>query len=263
MLVAMPLPLTDLFRDGLSPWEDVRRTGRPRPGSHGLLGLGEPAGGPQGAGPHGTPGRRVRGEGVQVLQRALRLRDAVPVADGRPADRLPDLREGPGARDQPDRRAQGRAAGPAADRAHPDLGHGRRGRQLPRHQLRHLPRRAAVPRRDVLAADPLPEPVRLAGGDASTSWSGRRGCSPRSSGSCCSGAARTRSSTAPRRRSSTRSGRCRPSGTSRSRRTSATATATRSSPTSAKRKILGENLLRLHGMDVAETTARLGRPQAH
>jgi predicted TIM-barrel fold metal-dependent hydrolase len=31
----------------------------------------------------------------------------------------------------------------------------------------------------------------------------------------------------------------------------------------AKRKILGENLLRLHGMDVAETTARLGRPQAH
>jgi uncharacterized protein len=31
----------------------------------------------------------------------------------------------------------------------------------------------------------------------------------------------------------------------------------------AKRKILGENLLRLHGMDVEETKARLGRPQAH
>jgi predicted TIM-barrel fold metal-dependent hydrolase len=31
----------------------------------------------------------------------------------------------------------------------------------------------------------------------------------------------------------------------------------------AKRKILGENLLRLHGMDPAETTARLGRPQQH
>ena len=31
----------------------------------------------------------------------------------------------------------------------------------------------------------------------------------------------------------------------------------------AKRKILGENLLRLHGMDVAETTARRGRPQTH
>jgi hypothetical protein len=31
----------------------------------------------------------------------------------------------------------------------------------------------------------------------------------------------------------------------------------------AKRKILGENLLRLHGMDVESTVARLGRPQAH
>jgi predicted TIM-barrel fold metal-dependent hydrolase len=31
----------------------------------------------------------------------------------------------------------------------------------------------------------------------------------------------------------------------------------------AKRKILGENLLRLHGLDVEETKARLGRPQQH
>ena len=31
----------------------------------------------------------------------------------------------------------------------------------------------------------------------------------------------------------------------------------------AKRKILGENLLRLHGMDVEQTKARLGRPQSH
>ena len=31
----------------------------------------------------------------------------------------------------------------------------------------------------------------------------------------------------------------------------------------AKRKILGENLLRLHGMDVEGTTSRLGRPQSH
>ncbi|MBA2554098.1 MAG: amidohydrolase family protein [Geodermatophilaceae bacterium] len=31
----------------------------------------------------------------------------------------------------------------------------------------------------------------------------------------------------------------------------------------AKRKILGENLLKLHGMDVAEVTGRLGRPQVH
>src|SRR6266496_3778972 len=53
-----------------------------------------------------------------------------------------------------------------------------------------------------------------------------RGCSPRSSGSCCSGAAKTRSSTAPRRRSSTRSGRCGPSWTSRFPKTSAPATGT-------------------------------------
>jgi predicted TIM-barrel fold metal-dependent hydrolase len=31
----------------------------------------------------------------------------------------------------------------------------------------------------------------------------------------------------------------------------------------AKRKILGENLLRLHGMDVEATKTRLGRPQSH
>ena len=31
----------------------------------------------------------------------------------------------------------------------------------------------------------------------------------------------------------------------------------------AKRKILGENLLRLHGLDVAEVKSRLGRPQTH
>ena len=28
MLCAMPLPLTDLFRDGLSPWEEVLRAAR-------------------------------------------------------------------------------------------------------------------------------------------------------------------------------------------------------------------------------------------
>jgi uncharacterized protein len=31
----------------------------------------------------------------------------------------------------------------------------------------------------------------------------------------------------------------------------------------AKKKILGENLLRLHGMDVAATVSRLGRKPAH
>ena len=143
----------------------LRRPGQPRPGPDGLLGIGQPAGGTQGAGPDGAPGRRVQRARVQVLQRPLRLREAVPVADGRPEHRVPHLREGPGTRREPDRRAQGRAARPAADRAHPDLGHGRGGGQLPRHQLRHLPRRAAVPRRDLLAADQVPEPVRVDRGD--------------------------------------------------------------------------------------------------
>ena len=139
----------------------LRRPGQPRPGPDHLLGIGQPAGGTQGAGPDGAPGRRVQRARVQVLQRPLRLRVAVPVADGRPEHRLPHLREGPGTRREPDRRAQGRAAWPAADRAHADLGHGRRGGQLPRHQLRHLPRRVAVPGRDLLAADQVPEPVRV------------------------------------------------------------------------------------------------------
>src|SRR3954468_13253429 len=39
--------------------------------------------------------------------------------------------EGPGARRQPDRRAQGGAARTPAGGGHPDLGHGRRGRALP------------------------------------------------------------------------------------------------------------------------------------
>ena len=162
MLVAMPLPLTDLFRDGLSPWETCAELASRDPDRTVLWGSVNPAGGPQGDRPHGASGRRVRRQGVQVLQRPLRLRLAVPVADGRPEGRVPDLREGAGTGRQPHRRAQGRAAGPAADRAHPDLGHGRRRRQLPRHQLRDLPRRAAVPRRDLLAADPLSEPLRLA-----------------------------------------------------------------------------------------------------
>ena len=43
MLVAMPLPLTDLYRDGLSPWEECAELAAPRPGPHRLLGLGQPA----------------------------------------------------------------------------------------------------------------------------------------------------------------------------------------------------------------------------
>ena len=87
-----PVPRRPLAVGGL------RGAGVPRPGPDGLLGLGEPARGPPGARPDGAPGRGVRRQGVQVLQRALRLRLAVPVADGRPAGRVPGLREGPGAR---------------------------------------------------------------------------------------------------------------------------------------------------------------------
>ena len=232
MLVAMPLPLTDLFRDGLSPWETCAELATRDPDRTVFWGSVNPL---EGRRALDLMERQVGEFGAKAFKFYNVRYDygsPFPWRMDDPQDRLPGLREGPGTGDQPDRRAQGRAAGPAAGRGHPDLGHGRRGGRLPRHQLRDLPRRAAVHRRDLLAADPLPEPLRLAGGDRSTSSSGRRGCSPRSSASCCSGAARTRSSTAPRRRSGSRSGRCRPSRTSRSRRTSATATAIRSSPTS-------------------------------
>ena len=46
MLVAMPLPLTDLFRDGLSPWEDCAELASRDPDAHRLLGFGQPARGP-------------------------------------------------------------------------------------------------------------------------------------------------------------------------------------------------------------------------
>ena len=71
MLVAMPLPLTDLFQDGLSPWQECADLASRDPDRTDLLGIGEPAGRPQGPGPDGAAGRRVRREGVQVLQRAL------------------------------------------------------------------------------------------------------------------------------------------------------------------------------------------------
>ena len=70
-----------------------------------------------------------------------------------------------GARRQPDRRPQGRAARAAADRAHAHVRHGRRRGQLPGHQLRDLPRRAAVARRGAVADRALPEPLRVDRGD--------------------------------------------------------------------------------------------------
>ena len=218
MIVAQPLPLTDLFHDGLSPWEKCAEMAGQAPGPRGLLGLGQPAGGQEGARPDGAPGRGLRRARVQVLQRPLRLRAAVPVAHGRPAHRLPDLREGPGARREPDRRAQGRAARPAADRAHPHVRHGRGGGQLPRHQLRHLPRRAAVARRGPAGRSSATRTCTRRSRRRSTSSSRQpRVFAEIARARCCGGAARTRSSTAARRRSGTRSGRCERSGTSSSR----------------------------------------------
>ena len=165
MLVAMPLPLTDLFHDGLSPWESCAELASRDPDRTIFWGSVNPL---EGRKALDQMERQVGEFGARAFKFYNVRYDygiAVPVADGRPEHRLPHLREGAGTRREPDRRAQGGPARPAADRAHPDLGHGRGGRQLPRHQLRHLPRRAAVPRRDLLAADQVPEPVRVDRGD--------------------------------------------------------------------------------------------------
>ena len=259
MLIAMPLPLTDMYQDGLSPWEQCAELAAR------------------------DPDRTVFWGSVNPLEgrKALDLMERQVGEFGAKAFKFYNVRYDYGApfpwrMDDPRiafpvfEKAQelgvnligvhkGVPLGPAADRAHPDLGHGRRRGQLPRPQLRHLPRRAAVPRRGVLAAHPLSEPLRLAGRDHEL----RRPRAPdvrrdarQAAVLVRRGQDRVRQS---RRRSGTRSGRCRRSGTSRSRRTSSTATATRSSPTRRKRKILGENLLRLHGMDVEETKRRLGK----
>ena len=64
---------------------EVRRDGGEAPGPGRVLGLGQSARGQEGARPDDPPGRGSRRQGVQVLQRPLRLRTAVPVAHGRPA----------------------------------------------------------------------------------------------------------------------------------------------------------------------------------
>src|SRR4030095_5025040 len=101
----MPLPWTDLFRDGLSPWEECAELAARRPDRTVFWGSVNPlegrkaldlmdpqrAGAPQDAVLDGAAVRGVRRKGVQVLQRPLRLRHAVPVAHGRPQGRLPRL----------------------------------------------------------------------------------------------------------------------------------------------------------------------------
>ena len=98
MIVAQPLPLTDLFHDGLSPWEKCAEMAAKHPDRAVFWGSVNPLEGKKALDLMDAPGRGLRREGVQVLQRALRLRPAVPVAHGRPAHRLPGVREGAGAR---------------------------------------------------------------------------------------------------------------------------------------------------------------------
>jgi hypothetical protein len=83
MLVAMPLPLTDLYRDGLSPWEECAELASRDPDRTVFWGSVNPLEGRRALDLAGTSGQGVRREGVEVLQRALRLRPAVPVAHGR------------------------------------------------------------------------------------------------------------------------------------------------------------------------------------
>ena len=71
MIAAQPLPLTDLFEDGLSPWEKCAEMASKHPDRAVFWGIGEPTRGQEGAGPHDAPGRGLRREGVQVLQRPL------------------------------------------------------------------------------------------------------------------------------------------------------------------------------------------------
>ena len=86
-------------------------------------------------------GQGVRREGVEVLQRALRLRPARSPGGWTTRVWRSQCSRRHRSWDQPDRGAPGGTSRPAADRGHPDLGHGRRRGRVPRHQLRDLPRR--------------------------------------------------------------------------------------------------------------------------
>ena len=85
MIVAQPLPLTDLFHDGLSPWEKCAEMAAKHPDRAVFWGSVNPLEGKKALDLMDAPGRGLRRQGVQVLQRPLRLRPAVPVAHGRPA----------------------------------------------------------------------------------------------------------------------------------------------------------------------------------
>jgi hypothetical protein len=71
MIIAQPLPLTDLFKDGLSSWEKCAAMARKYPDRDDLLGIDQPARRKEGARSDGDSGQGVRRPGVQTLQCAL------------------------------------------------------------------------------------------------------------------------------------------------------------------------------------------------
>ena len=228
MLVAMPLPLTDLYKDGLSPWTECAKLAQLDPDRTVMWGTVNPLEGKKALddvtrqveeyGAKAFKFYNVRYEdGGQVPWRMDDPKVAFPVFE-----RIQELGVnlvgvhkgvplGPQMIEHTQTWDMDGAAG-----AFPDINFVIYHVGLPFidetcWQLIRYPNLLRVARR----LDQLRRPR-------------ARGCSPSCSGSCCSGVARTRSSTAARRRSGSRSGRSRRSGTSRSRRTSPTATATRS-----------------------------------
>jgi hypothetical protein len=153
MLVAMPLPLTDLFHDGLSPWERCAELRDENPDRTVFWGTVNPLEGRKaleqmevqvneyGATAfkfynvrydYGEPfrGREVDAKAEDSVARGNQRR-AFPLADGRSTGRVPRIREGAGAGDQPDRSAQRLTARAAAHRGDAHVGHGRSGGELP------------------------------------------------------------------------------------------------------------------------------------
>lgn len=187
MLVAMPLPLTDLYHDGLSPWQECA----------------EPAA--------RDPDRTIFWGTVNPLEgrKALDLMERQVGEYNARAFKLYNVRHDYGS-PYPWRMDDPRVAFPIFEKAC-DLG------------VNLIGVHKGVP----LGPQPIEHTQTWDMDGAAANFP----CSPRSSASCSSGAAKTRSSTARRRRSSILSGRCGRFGTSRSRRASATGTATRSSPT--------------------------------
>jgi hypothetical protein len=68
----------------------------------------------------GAAGRGARPGGVEAVPQQLERRSGARLADGRPPDRLPAVRQGPGARPQGGCHPQGAAVGPGA--VHPGAG---------------------------------------------------------------------------------------------------------------------------------------------